>query len=39
MTEQDKYTRWLIAEAGKGRMSRREFLGRSGGQIYPLADR
>jgi peptide/nickel transport system substrate-binding protein len=29
MTEQDKYTRWLMAEAQKGRMSRRDFLGRS----------
>jgi len=29
MTDQDNYARWLIAEAKKGRMSRREFLGRS----------
>jgi peptide/nickel transport system substrate-binding protein len=30
MTNNDTYTRWLIGEAAKGRMSRREFLGRTG---------
>jgi len=37
MTEQDKYTRRLIGEAGKGRMSRREFLGRSSAVGLSLA--
>lgn len=29
MTEQNKYIRWLVSEAASGRISRREFLGRS----------
>ena len=37
MTEQDKYTRWLLGEAQKGRMSRREFLGRSSAVGISLA--
>ena len=36
MTEQDKYTRWLMGEAKQGRMSRREFLGRrADGTCFP----
>ena len=29
MDKQDAYARWLVEEASKGRMSRREFLGRT----------
>src|SRR5210317_35548 len=37
MKEQDKYTRWMLGEAQKGRMSRREFLGRSSAVGISLA--
>jgi len=37
MTEQDKYTRLLIGEAEKGRLSRREFLSKSSALGLSLA--